>query len=90
MTRVPRYYLHICNGSGFTEDKQGQELPDMDAARKEAIRGLRDISASELKRGEMNLGSFIEIEDEAGRLIMTVDFHDAVRLGNERSQRPSN
>lgn len=88
-TQVPRYFLHICNGNGFTEDEQGQELPNADAARNEAIRGLRDISAAELKRGEMNLGSFIEIEDEAGRLIMTVDFHDAVRVANERGQRPS-
>jgi len=88
LQKVPRFYFHICNGKGFTEDEQGQELPNEEAARIEAIRGLRDISASELMRGEMNLGSFIEVEDETHRLIMTVDFIDAVRVATERGQRP--
>lgn len=85
---MPRYYFHVCNGSGFTEDQKGQELPNQEAARKVAIRGLRDISAGELRRGEMNLGSFIEVEDGAHRLIMTVAFSDAVRLANDRARRP--
>jgi hypothetical protein len=86
---LPRFYFHICDGSGFTEDEEGQELPDQEAARNEAIRGLRDISAGELRRGEMNLGSFIEVEDQAHRLVMTVDFSDAVRVANARGQRPT-
>jgi hypothetical protein len=36
----------------------------------------------------MNLGSFIEVEDGAHRLIMTVAFSDAVRLANDRARRP--
>jgi hypothetical protein len=86
---LPRFYFHICDGSGFTEDEEGQELPDQEAARNEAIRGLRDISAGELRRGEMNLGSFIEVEDQAHRLVMTADFSDAVRVANARGQRPT-
>lgn len=86
---MPRFYLHICNGSGFTEDKDGQDFPDAQAAYREAIRGLRDITASELKRGEINLGSFIEIENEERELIRTVDFSDAVRVSNERGSRPA-
>lgn len=86
---MPRYYFHVCNGSGFTEDEEGKELPDEEAARKEAILGLRDIGAGELRLGEMNLGSFIEVEDEAHRLVMTVNFSDAVRIANERGQRLS-
>jgi len=86
---MPRYYFHVCNGSGFTEDEEGKELPDEEAARKEAILGLRDIGAGELRLGEMNLGSFIEVEDEAHRLVMTVNFSDAVRIANERRQRLS-
>ena len=85
---MPRYYFHICDDRGFTEDLEGQELPDEQSARTEAIRGLRDIAAGEMKRGEMNLGSFIEVEDDAHRLVMTVDFADAVRLANERGIRP--
>lgn len=86
---MPLFYLHICNGSGFTEDREGQELPDEEDAYREAVRGLRDLMAGELKRGEMNLGSFIEIENEQHELIRTVDFSEAVRVLNERGSRPS-
>jgi hypothetical protein len=81
---VPRFYFHLCNGSGFTEDREGLELPDDAAARKEAVRGLRDISAGELMRGEMNLGSFVEVEDENHNLLMTIEFGEAVRVSNKR------
>jgi len=83
---VPRFYFHVCNSSGFTEDEKGLELPNENAVRNEAIRGLRDISAGELRRGEMNLGSFIEVEDERHNLLMTVEFGEAVRFSNERGE----
>ena len=85
---VPRFYFHVCNGSGFTEDDEGSELADLSEARANAIRGLRDIMASELKRGELNLGSFIEIEDEAHKLVMTVPFADAVNVATVKGARP--
>jgi hypothetical protein len=44
------------NGDGFTTDEDGQELPDIHAARAAAIAGLRDIMASELKDGVLKLG----------------------------------
>jgi hypothetical protein len=36
---MPRFYLHICNGNGFTEDEEGVELADEAAVRKAAIAG---------------------------------------------------
>jgi len=86
---VPRFYLHLCNGSGFTEDEEGQEFRDTEHAYREAVRGLRDVMTGELMRGEMNLGSFIEIENERHELIRRVDFSEAVRVSNNRGQRPS-
>jgi hypothetical protein len=85
---MPRYYLHICNGSGSVEDEEGAELPNLEAARVKAVEGLRDIMASEMKRGEINLGSFIEIEDENRQLVMTVPFTDAVSVTNRTGSRP--
>ena len=77
---MPRFYLHLCNGSGFTEDSEGAELSDLEAARSIAIASLRDVMAAELKRGEIDLGSFIEIEDEARQHLITVPFEEAVRI----------
>jgi len=77
---MPRFYMHVSNGHGFAEDEEGVELADEDAARDEALAGARDLMASELKKGELNLSSFIEVEDEAHRLLFTLHFSDAVKL----------
>jgi hypothetical protein len=87
---VSRFYLHVCNGNGFTEDEEGQELPDLAAARRVAIKGLRDIIASELQAGELNLGSFIEIENSRHEMVATVELEEAVRLRSERGRRLQN
>ena len=86
---MPRFYLHICNGNGFTEDREGQDCPNEEHAYREAVRGLRDLIAGEVKRGEMNLGSFIEIENEDRQLIRTVDANEAIRVSHERGSRPN-
>jgi hypothetical protein len=70
----------VCNGSGFTEDDEGTEHPDLAAARANAIKGLRDILAGEMQCGELDLGSFIEIEDEQHKLLMTVPVADVLTL----------
>jgi len=84
---MSRFYLHVCNGNGFTEDEEGSEYADIQAARAAAVAGLRDIMASELKRGELNLASFVEIEDEHHELVLTVDFTDAVAVTEQRGRR---
>lgn len=81
--RMSRFYLHVCNGDGFTEDEEGRELASVADARKMAIYGLRGIMAEELKIGELNMASFIEIEDEDHELIMTVPFAEAVNVSHK-------
>lgn len=80
---VPRFYLHVCNGSGFTEDVEGQEFADDDAARAAAIAGIRDLMSEELRRGELNIASFVEIEDDDRELVSTVQFTEAVVLTSD-------
>jgi hypothetical protein len=80
---MPHFYLHICNGSGFTEDEQGSDFADVDAARDAAITGIRDLMAGELLNGEINLASFIEIEDEGRNLVRTVSFTEAVDVRSD-------
>lgn len=86
---MPIFYLHVCNGGGFVEDTEGQELRDGEAARAVAIEGLRDILAGELRNGDLNTASFIEIEDEHGRKVRTVSFAEAVRVTDKVPDRTS-
>ncbi len=75
---MPRFYLHVCDGSGFCEDEEGLDLPDLAAARRAAIEGLRDILAGELRAGVLRRAAFVEIEDEHRQLVLTVPFTEAV------------
>ena len=78
--RMPRFYFHISNGHGFIEDEEGVELPDEAAARSQALAAARDVMASDLREGRLDLTSFIEVEDEAHRLLLTLTFADAVSV----------
>jgi hypothetical protein len=83
---MARFYLNLCNGTGFVEDEEGVELPDLEAARAKAVEGLRDIVAGEIRQGELNMGAFISIEDEARRAVGQVSFSEAVRVSSKHAQ----
>ena len=85
---MPTYYFHVCDGLGFCEDEEGRDLPDADAAHREAVRGMRDIIAGDVGQGEINLAAFIEVEDENRRLLFTLLVEDAVKIKSERPTSP--
>jgi hypothetical protein len=41
---------------------------------------LRDLAAGDLQAGQLNLASFIEIEDDNRCLLMTVTLNEAVQV----------
>jgi hypothetical protein len=82
---MPRFYFHVCNSTGFVQDEEGQKLADVAAARKVALVSARDIMAADVRAGELDLASFIEVEDESREWLFTMMFLDAVDLkGQER------
>jgi hypothetical protein len=77
---MARFYLHIRNGGGFVEDLEGQELPDLAAARVQAIEGIRSVLSEETRHGEIDLSGSIEIADGDGNILLVLPFSDAVHL----------
>jgi hypothetical protein len=77
---VPRFHLNIFNGDGAAPDEEGQDFPDLPAARAEAIRGIRSLLAAELAEGRIELGGRIEIADRGGRVLQTVAFAEAIEI----------
>ena len=77
---VPLFYLHLLNGGGWVRDPEGRDLPDLDAAKKEALAGARDLMASEVKAGELRLDALVAIEDEHGDEVYRLRFADAVTI----------
>lgn len=79
---MPRYYFHVDNGTGETRDEDGAELPDLEAARREALSGIRSILREELAGGSLDFAGRIRITDEMGRHLLDVPFLTAVDLRN--------
>lgn len=87
-SRVPRYRFHVCDGAGFCEDPEGIELPDREAAYREAVRSARSLMVDEIIQGRLSLASFIEVEDENGAHLFTVTFEDAVEIDPKVPESP--
>jgi hypothetical protein len=76
---MPWFYRHIRQGDQLIHDTDGIGLTDLDAARAEALEGIRDILAEAIKRGNDGpLDDAIVITNEAGRELMTIPFIEAL------------
>ena len=77
---MPRIFYHLRDGVDHLIDPEGRELPDLDAARKQASICAFDILAADIRVGKLNLDYRIDVEDEAGNLLHTVNFRDLVTI----------
>ena len=79
---MPLFYFHVFNGTGETRDEEGVELPDLEAARLQALNGIRSILREEVGRGELDLGGLIRITDAQDHFMLDVPFQTAVSVRN--------
>ena len=79
---MPRYFFnlrHRPGPAGLAVDPEGNELPDLSAAREHALFVARDLIAR--TRTDIIRDWFVcsfEIEDEDAQLVLTVPFSDTV------------
>jgi hypothetical protein len=74
---VPRYFLHI---DELGIDPDGTELPDMEAARREAMLSAREMLAERIILGAETIPLRILITDAAGNLLAVVHMRDVLPL----------
>ncbi|HLM39355.1 MAG TPA: hypothetical protein VK434_07130 [Microvirga sp.] len=67
---MPRYFFNIRDGYDVDEDEEGVELPDIEAARAEALATVEELWDELKDAGNIEL----EITDESGRRLLTVPF----------------
>ena len=72
------YFFHIRDLLGRVSDQEGSELPDMEAARREARASARDLAIEDLKCGYAVADRCIEIT-EGCAVIETFMVRDVVR-----------
>jgi hypothetical protein len=73
---MPQFFFHVRDESGFTPDLEGQELPDVDAAHKEATCAAREILGEKLLHGGSLNHRIIEIADTSGAVVGQVNSRD--------------
>ena len=80
---MPRYFFHVREGSVLHRDAEGQELPDAEAARREAISSSREMLGERLLHGGALNNRSIEIADETGHVVDEVNSRDVLFSGGQ-------
>lgn len=76
---MPRYFFHLYNDL-IVMDEEGQEFPDLDAARANGAKEAREMMVETVTEGRINFSHRIDIADESGAVVASVSFGDAVRV----------
>lgn len=79
---MPRYFFHVREGAEVSRDREGQELPNVEAARREALAANREILGDKLLHGGSLNHRSIEIADETGHVVDVVSAHDVLAKGS--------
>jgi hypothetical protein len=80
---MPRYFFHVREGSSLSRDEEGQELPNVEAARREAINSAREILGEKLLHGGSLNHRSIEIADETGYVVDVVHSREVLFQGGQ-------
>jgi hypothetical protein len=67
---VPRYFFHVYDDV-IAQDEEGTELPNLAAARLNALAGARDLISEQVRRGYFVPSHWIDVIDEQGETVLT-------------------
>ena len=76
---MPKFFFHVRDADGdFSRDAEGQELPDLAAARTEAISANREMLGESILHGGSLNHCQMEITDESGQLLAVIHAEDVL------------
>jgi len=84
---MPRFYFDVIDGTGFTEDEEGQDLSDAPTARDVAIREVRSILRDDVIAGFIDFAGRIDVSDADRQTLFTIPFGEAVEVRNRNFAR---
>ena len=76
---MPIYYFNVISAFDVTRDLEGTDLPDIQAARTEAIKDARGLMSNAVLEGRDISARRIEICNAAGDVLLNLAFTEAVR-----------
>jgi hypothetical protein len=75
---VPKFFIHVRDGSNLIRDSKGTEADNLDIACAETLAAAREFFAGQIIVGEVTDRRRFEIADEQGRTVAVIPFQDAV------------
>lgn len=76
---MPNFRFHIINDIDASDD-EGLELDNLAAAHLKAIDFARDLASAAVHQGRLDLRHRIDVEDDAGNVLVSVTFADAIEV----------
>lgn len=76
---MPNFRFHIVNDIDVPDD-EGLDLDNLAAAHLKAIDYARDLASASVRQGRLNLKHRIDVEDDAGQVLVSVSFGEAVEI----------
>ena len=77
---VPRFFLHLRDGTDETLDPDGLECADLPTLKQAILKNARDVIAGDVQNGVVNLRLRIDAENDEGTVVHSQPFATAVRL----------
>jgi hypothetical protein len=80
---MPRYFMHLRDGKDEVLDPEGLEMPS-EAIVGAALLAARDCIAGDVKHGKLDLHCRIDVHDESGSIVHSLNFADALEIVQPR------
>ncbi len=77
---MPRFYLNLHNVHVDAPDDEGLDLPDVEAARRQAMEGIRDFIGHEARSGKIDFRGRMTITDDARNTVAVIPFADGFTI----------
>lgn len=77
---MPVYFFHLRNKIVDVDDEEGVFLPDLEAAKQQALRAARDTLCQDIRTGAIDLRYRIEVSDSNGKVLHTIKLGDAFTI----------
>jgi hypothetical protein len=74
------YFFHLTDGHESLIDAEGREVGDVTLLDELALKEARAMIAQDALGGRIDLNQYIEVRDDAGKLVHQLRFRDAVTI----------
>ncbi|HEX9963408.1 MAG TPA: hypothetical protein VGB04_00295 [Allosphingosinicella sp.] len=76
---MPRYFLHLRDGTDEVLDEEGIELTP-DAIAGAALLAARACMTADVRMGRLDLNHRVDVHDESGEVALSLVFADALEI----------